>query len=45
MWWGGQRPRPRLTGEKPCDRLIADQAAMQPFVAPTSIPSARLARA
>jgi len=32
-------------GEKPCDRLIADQAAMQPYVAPTTVPSATLARA
>jgi len=33
------------TGERPCDRLAAEQAAMQPYVAPTTTPNARPADA
>jgi hypothetical protein len=32
------------TGEKPCDRLIADQAGMQPYAAPSTIPTSQPAR-
>lgn len=33
------------TGERPCDRLAADQAGMQPYVAPSTIPASQPARA
>lgn len=47
LHWTGAVANVRLhgtTGERPVDRLPADQAAMQPYVAPSTTPSARLAR-
>jgi transposase len=46
--WCGSVANVRIhgtTGEKPAERLGADQAAMQPYVAPQTIPAAKLARA
>lgn len=47
LHWSGSVANVRLhgtTGERPADRLPADQAAMQPYVAPSATPTAQLAR-
>lgn len=47
LHWCGSVANVRLhgtTGERPVDRLVADQAGMQPYVAPNTVPSAQPAR-
>lgn len=45
--WCGSIANVRIhgtTGERPLDRLLRDQAAMQPYVAPSTIPTMQVAK-
>jgi len=47
LLWCGSVANVRVhgtTGEKPCDRLLRDQAGMQPYAAPSTVPDTKLAR-